>query len=182
MEFNKDSLKEFFKVVFFVYLCLFLYIFIDIVSSLGSDDVTVVFTFIDLLAYMIIYSPNIIFIYIYKWYRKNYMKYIDKSTYFLIILSLFVILPLIISFLTLNHIIGKIMLLFPVYLASVIGFPFFFYVIYDLFKSFIKNIRNKDKDKETVTEKVFSFILILLGIGSIMFLYAFISFVGAMYN
>ena len=181
MEFNKDSLKEFFKVVFFVYLCLFLYIVIDIVSSLGSDNVTVVFMFIDLLAYMIIYSPNIIFIYIYKWYRKNYMKYIDKSTYFLIILSLFAILPLIITFLTVNNIIGKIILLFPVYLVSLIGFPFFFYVIYDLFKSFIKNIRNKDKDKETVTESIFLY-LILLGIGSIIFLYAFISFVGAMYN
>ena len=129
---------------------------------------------------MLAYSPNIIFIYIYKWYRKNYMKYIDKSTYFLIILSLFAILPLIITILTVNNIIGKIQLLFPVYLASLIGFPFFFYVIYDLFKSFIKNIGNKDK--ETVTEKVFSFILILLGIGSIIFLYAFISFVGAMYN
>lgn len=182
MVFNKDSLKEFFKVVFFVYLCLFLYIFFDIVSSLGSDNITVIFKFSDLLGYMLAYSPNIIFIYIYKWYRKNYMKYIDKSTYFLIILSLFAILPLIITFLTVNNIIGKIMLLFPVYLASLIGFPFFFYVIYDLFKSFIKNIRNKDKDKETVTEKVFSFILILLGIGSIIFLYAFISFVGAMYN
>ena len=182
MEFNKDSLKEFFKVVFFVYLCFFLFYFIDTVSSLGSDNVQVVFTFSDLLAYMIIYSPNIIFIYIYKWYRKNYMKYIDKSTYFLIILSLFAILPLIITFLTVNNIIGKIILLFPVYLVSLIGFPFFFYVIYDLFKSFIKNIRNKDKDKETDTEKVFSFILILLGIGSIIFLYAFISFVGAMYN
>lgn len=159
-----------------------MYIFIDIVSSLGSDNVQVVFTFSDLLFNMLIYSPNIIFIYIYKWYRKNYMKYIDKSIYFLIILSLFVILPLIITFLTVNHIIGEIKLLFPVYLASLIGFPFFFYVIYDLFKSFIKNIRNKDKDKETVTEKVFSFISILLGIGSIIFLYIFISFVGAMYN
>lgn len=178
MVFNKDSLKEFFKVVFFVYLCFFLYIFIDIVSSLGSDNITVVFTFSDLLAYMIIYSPNIIFIYIYKWYRKNYMKYIDKSTYFLIILSLFIILPLIISFLTLNHIIGKIQLLFPVYLASLIGFPFFFYVIYDLLKSFIKNIRNKDKEKFTAEKlsRVLSFILMLLGIGSIVFLYVFIPF------
>lgn len=176
MVFNKDSLKEFFKVVFFVYLCFFLFYFIDTVSSLYSDNVTVIFNFSDLLGNMLIFSPNIIFIYIYKWYRKNYMKYIDKSTYFLIILSLFAILPLIITILTVNNIIGKIQLLFPVYLASLIGFPFFFYVIYDLFKSFIKNIRNKDKEKFTAEKlsRVLSFILMLLGIGSIVFLYVFI--------
>lgn len=176
MVFNKDSLKEFFKVVFFVYLCFFLFYFIDTVSSLYSDNVTVIFNFSDLLGNLLIFSPNIIFIYIYKWYRKNYMKYIDKSTYFLIILSLFAILPLIITILTVNNIIGKIQLLFPVYLASLIGFPFFFYIIYDLFKSFIKNIRNKDKEKFTAEKlsRVLSFILMLLGIGSIVFLYVFI--------
>ena len=176
MVFNKDSLKEFFKVVFFVYLCFFLFYFIDTVSSLYSDNVTVIFNFSDLLGNMLIFSPNIIFIYIYQWYRKNYMKYIDKSTYFLIILSLFAILPLIITILTVNNIIGKIQLLFPVYLASLIGFPFFFYVIYDLLKSFIKNIRNKDKEKFTAEKlsRVLSFILMLLGIGSIVFLYVFI--------